>query len=47
MTPKVSIIMGIASDMGVVEAAAKILDESDVHFETKDLPEVKFRFKTN
>lgn len=37
MTPKVSIIMGSTSDMGVMEAAAKILDEFEVPFEINAL----------
>ena len=31
--PKVSIIMGSTSDLGVMESAAKILDEFEIHFE--------------
>lgn len=37
MVPKVSIIMGSTSDMGVMEAAAKILDEFEVPFEINAL----------
>jgi 5-(carboxyamino)imidazole ribonucleotide mutase len=37
MTPKVSIIMGSTSDMGVMEAAAKILDEFEIPFEINAL----------
>lgn len=33
MEPKVSIIMGSTSDLGVMEAAAKILDEFEIPFE--------------
>jgi 5-(carboxyamino)imidazole ribonucleotide mutase len=37
MTPKVSIIMGSTSDMGVMEATAKILDEFEIPFEINAL----------
>ncbi|MBA4409521.1 MAG: 5-(carboxyamino)imidazole ribonucleotide mutase [Bacteroidota bacterium] len=37
MEPKVSIIMGSTSDLGVMEAAAKILDEFEVPFEINAL----------
>lgn len=37
MEPKVSIIMGSTSDLGVVEAAAKILDEFEIPFEINAL----------
>ncbi len=37
MTPKVSIIMGSTSDLGVMEAAAKVLDEFQVPFEINAL----------
>jgi 5-(carboxyamino)imidazole ribonucleotide mutase len=37
MKPKVSIIMGSTSDLGVMEAAAKILDEFEVPFEINAL----------
>lgn len=37
MTPKVSIIMGSTSDMGVMEAAARILDEFGIPFEINAL----------
>ncbi len=37
MDPKVSIIMGSTSDYGVMEAAAKILDEFEVPFEINAL----------
>jgi 5-(carboxyamino)imidazole ribonucleotide mutase len=37
MEPKVSIIMGSTSDMGVMEAAAKILDEFEIPFEINAL----------
>jgi 5-(carboxyamino)imidazole ribonucleotide mutase len=37
MNPKVSIIMGSASDMSIMEAAAKILDEFEIPFEINAL----------
>lgn len=37
MEPKVSIIMGSTSDFGVMEAAAKILDEFEIPFEINAL----------
>lgn len=37
MKPKVSIIMGSTSDLGVMEAAAKILDEFQIPFEINAL----------
>ncbi|WP_372776210.1 5-(carboxyamino)imidazole ribonucleotide mutase [Mangrovibacterium sp.] len=37
MEPKVSIIMGSTSDLGVMEAAAKILDEFEIPFEVNAL----------
>jgi 5-(carboxyamino)imidazole ribonucleotide mutase len=37
MTPKVSIIMGSTSDLGVMEAAAKVLDEFGIPFEINAL----------
>lgn len=37
MTPKVSIIMGSTSDLGVMEAAAKIMDEFEIPFEINAL----------
>ncbi len=37
MDPKVSIIMGSTSDLGVMEAAAKILDQFEVPFEVNAL----------
>lgn len=37
MNPKVSIIMGSTSDLGVMEAAAKILDEFEIPFEINAL----------
>jgi len=37
MEPKVSIIMGSTSDLGVMEAAAKILDEFGIPFEINAL----------
>jgi 5-(carboxyamino)imidazole ribonucleotide mutase len=37
MTPKVSIIMGSTSDMGVMEATAKILNEFEIPFEINAL----------
>ncbi|RKD86194.1 5-(carboxyamino)imidazole ribonucleotide mutase [Mangrovibacterium diazotrophicum] len=37
MEPKVSIIMGSTSDLGVMEAAAKILDEFQIPFEINAL----------
>jgi 5-(carboxyamino)imidazole ribonucleotide mutase len=37
MTPKVSIIMGSTSDFGVMEAAARILDEFEIPFEINAL----------
>ncbi len=37
MEPKVSIIMGSTSDLGVMEAAAKILDEFEIPFEMNAL----------
>ncbi|MEL7585534.1 MAG: 5-(carboxyamino)imidazole ribonucleotide mutase [Prolixibacteraceae bacterium] len=37
MEPKVSIIMGSTSDLGVMEGAAKILDEFEVPFEINAL----------
>jgi len=37
MTPKVSIIMGSTSDLGVMEAAAKIFDEFEIPFEINAL----------
>ena len=37
MTPKVSIIMGSTSDMGVMEAAARVLDEFGIPFEINAL----------
>jgi len=37
MEPKVSIIMGSTSDLGVMEAAAKILDEFEIPFEINAL----------
>ena len=37
MTPKVSIIMGSTSDLGVMEKAAKLLDEFEVPFEINAL----------
>lgn len=37
MKPRVSIIMGSTSDLGVMEAAAKILDEFEVPFEINAL----------
>ena len=39
MEPKVSIIMGSTSDLGVMEAAAKILDEFEIPFEINALSE--------
>ena len=52
MDPKVSIIMGSASDMGVMEAAAKILDEFQIPFELNALsahrtPEIVMDFAKN
>ena len=37
MEPRVSIIMGSTSDLGVMEAAAKILDEFEIPFEVNAL----------
>ena len=37
MTPKVSIIMGSTSDLGVMEPAAKVLDEFEIPFEINAL----------
>ena len=37
MEPKVSIIMGSTSDLGVMEAAAKVLDELEIPFEINAL----------
>ena len=37
MTPKVSIIMGSTSDLGVMEAAAKLFDEFGIPFEINAL----------
>lgn len=37
MEPKVSIIMGSTSDLGVMEAAARILDEFEIPFEINAL----------
>jgi len=37
MTPKVSIIMGSTSDLGVMEAAAKLFDEFEIPFEINAL----------
>ncbi len=37
MTPKVSIIMGSTSDMGVMEKAAKLFDEFEIPFEINAL----------
>jgi len=37
MTPKVSIIMGSTSDLGVMEAAAKVFDEFEIPFEINAL----------
>jgi len=37
MEPKVSIIMGSTSDLGVMEAAAKIMDELEIPFEINAL----------
>lgn len=37
MEPRVSIIMGSTSDLGVMEAAAKILDEFEIPFEINAL----------
>lgn len=37
MDPKVSIIMGSTSDLGVMEAAAKILDQFEIPFEVNAL----------
>ncbi|MBP7504691.1 MAG: 5-(carboxyamino)imidazole ribonucleotide mutase, partial [Prolixibacteraceae bacterium] len=37
MTPKVSIIMGSTSDLGVMEAAARVLDEFEIPFEINAL----------
>lgn len=37
MTPKVSIIMGSTSDLGIMEAAAKIFDEFEIPFEINAL----------
>lgn len=37
MEPKVSIIMGSTSDLGVMEAAAKVLDEFEIPFEINAL----------
>jgi 5-(carboxyamino)imidazole ribonucleotide mutase len=37
MTPKVSIIMGSTSDMGVMETAAKLFDEFEIPFEINAL----------
>ena len=37
MEPKVSIIMGSTSDFGVMEAAAKVLDEFEIPFEINAL----------
>jgi len=37
MEPKVSIIMGSTSDLGVMEAAAKILDDFEIPFEINAL----------
>lgn len=37
MKPRVSIIMGSTSDLGVMEAAAKVLDEFEVPFEINAL----------
>ena len=37
MTPKVSIIMGSTSDLGVMEAAARLLDEFEIPFEINAL----------
>ncbi len=49
MTPKVSIIMGSTSDLGVMEAAAKILNDFEIPFEINALsahrtPDVVERF---
>lgn len=37
MNPRVSIIMGSTSDLGVMEAAAKVLDEFEIPFEINAL----------
>jgi 5-(carboxyamino)imidazole ribonucleotide mutase len=37
MTPKVSIIMGSTSDLGIMEAAAKLFDEFEIPFEINAL----------
>jgi 5-(carboxyamino)imidazole ribonucleotide mutase len=37
MEPRVSIIMGSTSDLGVMEAAAKVLDEFEIPFEINTL----------
>ncbi len=37
MTPKVSIIMGSTSDLGVMEAAAKVLNDFEIPFEINAL----------
>ena len=37
MNPKVSIIMGSTSDLGIMEAAAKVLDEFEIPFEINAL----------
>ena len=37
MEPRVSIIMGSTSDLGVMEAAAKVLDEFEIPFEINAL----------
>ena len=52
MSPKVSIIMGSSSDMKVMEAAAKILDEFQVPFEINALsahrtPDMVMEFAKN
>jgi len=49
MTPKVSIIMGSTSDLGVMEAAAKVLNDFEIPFEINALsahrtPDVVERF---
>ena len=52
MTPRVSIIMGSTSDLPVMEAAAKILDEFEIPFEINALsahrtPEQAMEFSKN
>jgi 5-(carboxyamino)imidazole ribonucleotide mutase len=49
MTPKVSIIMGSTSDLGIMEAAAKLLNDFEIPFEINALsahrtPDVVERF---